>query len=126
MFAPFPRCWTSSRVSSILSKILNSDSCIIMKTYSYRHREAVRVITGRVGIVRLRISRYNLNAFEYFFWLTSHIQEDILDMVDREAEGSDSLEGFVLCHSVAGGTGSGMGSFILEVKLTVCANPRFI
>jgi len=86
----------------------------------------VRVITGRVGIVRLRISRYNLNAFEYFFWLTSHIQEDILDMVDREAEGSDSLEGFVLCHSVAGGTGSGMGSFILEVKLTVCANPRFI
>lgn len=41
-------------------------------------------------------------------------QEDILDMVDREAEGSDSLEGFLLCHSVAGGTGSGMGSFILE------------
>lgn len=41
-------------------------------------------------------------------------QEDILDMIDREAEGSDSLDGFVLCHSVAGGTGSGMGSFILE------------
>lgn len=36
-------------------------------------------------------------------------------MIDREAESSDSLEGFVLCHSVAGGTGSGMGSFILEV-----------
>jgi len=28
-------------------------------------------------------------------------------MVDREADGSDSLEGFVLCHSIAGGTGSG-------------------
>lgn len=55
-----------------------------------------------------------------------NFQEDILDMVDREAEGSDSLEGFVLCHSVAGGTGSGMGSFILEVKLTVCVNSRFI
>lgn len=40
--------------------------------------------------------------------------EDILDMIDREADGSDSLEGFVLCHSIAGGTGSGMGSFILE------------
>lgn len=35
-------------------------------------------------------------------------------MVDREAEGSDSLEGFVLTHSIAGGTGSGLGSFILE------------
>ena len=45
-------------------------------------------------------------------------QEDILDMVDREAEGSDSLEGFLLCHSVAGVTGSGMGSFILEVMFS--------
>ena len=30
------------------------------------------------------------------------------------AGGSDSLEGFVLCHSIAGGTGSGMGSYLLE------------
>lgn len=43
------------------------------------------------------------------------MQDEIMDMIDREAEGSDSLEGFVLCHSIAGGTGSGMGSFILEV-----------
>ena len=33
---------------------------------------------------------------------------------DREAGYSDSLEGFVLCHSIAGGTGSGMGSYMLE------------
>lgn len=33
---------------------------------------------------------------------------------DREAGYSDSLEGFVLCHSIAGGTGSGMGSYLLE------------
>lgn len=37
-----------------------------------------------------------------------------MDMIDREADGSDSLEGFVLCHSIAGGTGSGMGSYLLE------------
>lgn len=100
------------------------------------------------------------------------LQEEIFDILDREADGSDSLEviilhfsiiqyssillllysvlllyslitsdsslmsitrmffyffkyncllksikfvqGFVLCHSIAGGTGSGMGSFILE------------
>ena len=35
-------------------------------------------------------------------------------MLDREADGSDSLEGFVLCHSIAGGTGSGLGSNLLE------------
>ncbi|KAL4589992.1 hypothetical protein LXL04_002908 [Taraxacum kok-saghyz] len=43
-----------------------------------------------------------------------HFEEDLMDMIDREADGSDSLEGFVLCHSIAGGTGSGMGSYILE------------
>lgn len=42
------------------------------------------------------------------------LQEDVFDIIDREADGSDSLEGFVLCHSIAGGTGSGMGSYIME------------
>ena len=39
---------------------------------------------------------------------------EILDMVMREADNSDSLEGFILSHSIAGGTGSGMGSYLLE------------
>lgn len=42
------------------------------------------------------------------------LYEEIFDIIDREADGSDSLEGFVLCHSIAGGTGSGMGSYMLE------------
>lgn len=40
--------------------------------------------------------------------------EKVLDMIDRESDNSDSLEGFVMCHSIAGGTGSGMGSYLLE------------
>ena len=40
--------------------------------------------------------------------------EELIDIIDREADGSDSLEGFVLTHSIAGGTGSGLGSFMLE------------
>lgn len=40
--------------------------------------------------------------------------EELIDIIDREADGSDSLEGFVLTHSIAGGTGSGLGSFVLE------------
>ncbi|ODQ66425.1 gamma-tubulin [Nadsonia fulvescens var. elongata DSM 6958] len=42
------------------------------------------------------------------------IADDLIDMLDREAEGAESLEGFMLVHSIAGGTGSGMGSFLLE------------
>jgi len=46
--------------------------------------------------------------------LGSEVSDEVLDMLDREADGSDSLEGFVLTHSIAGGTGSGMGSYLLE------------
>ncbi|KAF8636557.1 hypothetical protein AX17_003369 [Amanita inopinata Kibby_2008] len=42
------------------------------------------------------------------------IYEEVMEMIDREAEGSDSLEGFMLMHSIAGGTGSGLGSYVLE------------
>jgi tubulin gamma len=42
------------------------------------------------------------------------VHEDLFDMIDREADNSDSLEGFMLTHSVAGGTGSGLGSYMLE------------
>lgn len=37
-----------------------------------------------------------------------------MEMIEREADGSDSLEGFMMLHSIAGGTGSGLGSFLLE------------
>ncbi|KZV94035.1 tubulin-domain-containing protein [Exidia glandulosa HHB12029] len=42
------------------------------------------------------------------------IYEEVMEMIEREAEGSDSLEGFMLMHSIAGGTGSGLGSYLLE------------
>mmetsp|Transcript_44710 Transcript_44710/g.100945 ORF Transcript_44710/g.100945 Transcript_44710/m.100945 type:complete len:487 (+) Transcript_44710:172-1632(+) len=40
--------------------------------------------------------------------------EEVMDKIYREADNSDSLEGFILSHSIAGGTGSGMGSYLLE------------
>ncbi len=42
------------------------------------------------------------------------VQDEVLEMIDREADGSDSLEGFLLTHSIAGGTGSGFGAYLLE------------
>jgi hypothetical protein len=43
----------------------------------------------------------------YFLFKGESLQEEVFDIIDREAEGSDCLEGFVLAHSIAGGTGSG-------------------
>ena len=54
------------------------------------------------------------NIWSKGYSMGSKVEEDIMDMLDREADGSDSLEGFVLCHSIAGGTGSGLGSYLLE------------
>ncbi|XP_053993226.1 tubulin gamma chain-like [Hylaeus volcanicus] len=48
------------------------------------------------------------------FTQAEKMQEELFEIIDREADGSDSLEGFVLSHSIAGGTGSGMGSYLLE------------
>lgn len=41
-------------------------------------------------------------------------RNDILDMIHRESENSDMLESFFIFHSIAGGTGSGMGSYLIE------------
>ncbi|GAB4819952.1 hypothetical protein N2152v2_006998 [Parachlorella kessleri] len=38
----------------------------------------------------------------------------LADLVRAQAEACDSLQGFMLLHSLGGGTGSGLGSFILE------------
>ena len=40
--------------------------------------------------------------------------DELIDMIDREVDGCDSLEGFFMIHSIAGGTGSGLGSYLLE------------
>lgn len=42
------------------------------------------------------------------------VHEELFDIIDREVDNCDSLEGFLLCHSPAGGTGSGLGSYMLE------------
>jgi tubulin gamma len=49
------------------------------------------------------------------------MHEELFDIIDREADNSDSLEGFMLTHSVAGGTGSGLGSYLLERLNDRCA-----
>eukprot|EP01017_Pseudomicrothorax_dubius_P032355 TRINITY_DN422_c0_g1_i9.p1 TRINITY_DN422_c0_g1~~TRINITY_DN422_c0_g1_i9.p1 ORF type:complete len:454 (+),score=107.99 TRINITY_DN422_c0_g1_i9:60-1421(+) len=55
------------------------------------------------------------NCWAAGYYGGERLQEELLEMIEREADGSESLEGFVMLHSIAGGTGSGLGSFLLEV-----------
>lgn len=54
------------------------------------------------------------NNWAYGYAQAQQLEDNILDMIEREAEGADNFEGFMLCHSIAGGTGSGLGSLLLE------------
>ncbi|KAJ2230257.1 Tubulin beta chain (Beta tubulin) [Coemansia sp. RSA 485] len=53
-------------------------------------------------------------------WAKGHYTEgaelvdSVLDVVRKEAENSDSLQGFQFTHSLGGGTGSGMGTLLLS------------
>lgn len=42
-------------------------------------------------------------------------QEDLINLIDREVDKCENLSTFQLMHSVAGGTGSGVGSLLLEL-----------
>ena len=58
-------------------------------------------------------------------WAKGHYTEgaelidSVLDVVRKEAEGCDCLQGFQLVHSLGGGTGSGMGTLLIS-KVCVC------
>ncbi|VAI00816.1 unnamed protein product [Triticum turgidum subsp. durum] len=53
-------------------------------------------------------------------WAKGHYTEgaelidSVLDVVRKEAENSDCLQGFQVCHSLGGGTGSGMGTLLIS------------
>jgi len=53
-------------------------------------------------------------------WAKGHYTEgaelvdSVLDVVRREAESCDCLQGFQLTHSLGGGTGSGMGTLLIS------------
>ncbi|GJQ88328.1 hypothetical protein Trydic_g3804 [Trypoxylus dichotomus] len=44
----------------------------------------------------------------------AEIVESVLEVVRKEAENSDCLQGFQLAHSLGGGTGSGMGTLLMS------------
>ncbi|KAK9453984.1 Tubulin/FtsZ, GTPase domain-containing protein [Dipodascopsis uninucleata] len=49
-----------------------------------------------------------------FYTEGAELIEPILDVIRREAEGTESLQGFQLLHSLGGGTGSGLGTLLLS------------
>lgn len=49
-----------------------------------------------------------------YYNLGRELREEMIDGVRREAEGCDCLQGFYLFRSLGGGTGSGLGSLLIQ------------
>lgn len=49
-----------------------------------------------------------------YHYATEH-EDELFNLLDRELDKCDNLSAFQLFHSVAGGTGSGVGSFLLQL-----------
>jgi tubulin beta len=62
-------------------------------------------------------------------WAKGHYNEgaelidSVLDVVRKEAESCDCLQGFQLTHSLGGGTGAGMGTLLTSKRSTLTASP---
>lgn len=54
------------------------------------------------------------NIYTYTHPLGADLLDEAIDAIRREVEACDSLQGFQLVHSLGGGTGSGMGSLIID------------
>merc|ERR1712106_1244556 len=53
--------------------------------------------------------------------------DSVLDVVRKEAESCDCLQGFQLTHSLGGGTGSGMGTLLISrimISYSVVPSPK--
>lgn len=46
--------------------------------------------------------------------LGAELVDSVLDVVRKESESCDCLQGFQLAHSLGGGTGSGMGTLLIS------------
>ena len=76
----------------------------------------MRETMAATHIIPLRISCYVMAfaSFQIISLKGAELVDSVLDVVRKEAEACDCLQGFQLTHSLGGGTGSGMGTLLIS------------
>ena len=78
-----------------------------------------------VSVLHREVAGHLFQCFSFVMptgnnWAKGHYTEGaelvdaVLDVLRKEAEGCDCLQGFQLAHSLGGGTGSGMGTLLIS------------
>ena len=74
-----------------------------------------RVTTQKVQINCVLLKkRYRKLTFSLPLSSGAELVDSVLDVVRKESESCDCLQGFQLTHSLGGGTGSGMGTLLIS------------
>lgn len=84
------------------------------------NRELVSKICKFIKLINTTIIFACNSLFTGNNWAKGHytegaeLVETVLDVVRKESEGCDCLQGFQLAHSLGGGTGSGLGTLLIS------------
>ena len=103
---------TRSRVLSPRAVLVDMESKVVQQTLAAAKHSKVWEYDGKCVYTQKRGSGNN--------WANGYFQHgpaacgDILDIVQRQVERCDTLAGFLVLMSVAGGTGSGVGARVTE------------
>ena len=57
---------------------------------------------------------YSTSVLQGHYTEGAELVDSVLDVVRKESESCDCLQGFQLTHSLGGGTGSGMGTLLIS------------
>lgn len=74
--------------------------------------EPFGLLFSSVCVVRLGQSGAGNNWAKGHYTEGAELVDSVMDRVRKETEGCDCLQGFQLCHSLGGGTGSGQWPFL--------------
>ena len=115
--------------------MISSETSSCWGSYNIHERSLAVLVAGHSDLKRLESSFCvyvfcSLTEWVFFLftgqsgagnnWAKGHYTEgaelvdSVLDVVRKEAESCDCLQGFQLTHSLGGGTGSGMGTLLIS------------
>ena len=89
--------------------MVNHISSVVSEIFNYTDRKTSCYFYTRICLsVPFYVSKY------LCIYLGAELVDSVLDVVRKEAESTDCLQGFQLTHSLGGGTGSGMGTLLIS------------